>query len=80
MKIRRPLYWCAAFGLWVSGAFVLTKMWSYQKLLPDPLGSYIEFTLMFVITFYVLAIFLIRHCLDYFIRRCSFPADADQRV
>lgn len=69
-RISKPLGWCTVFAFWVFGAFLLRALWNYQKTLPDPLGSYIEFALMFLVTFYVLAIFPIKRCVDWFLCRC----------
>ena len=70
-EITRTVGWCAVFGFWILGAFLLLKIWNYQKSLPDPLGSYIEFSVMFVVTFYVLVLFPIKHCVDWFLCRCG---------
>lgn len=55
---------CAALILWGLGAVILVEIWNYQKSLSDPLGAYIQFTVMFLATFYVLALFPIKHCLN----------------
>jgi len=47
----------------------LRKIWIYQKSLPDPLGSYIEFSIMFLVTFHVLALVPIKRCVDWFLWR-----------
>jgi hypothetical protein len=65
-KMRKPLGWCAFSIFWGLGAFLLWRLWNYQKSLPDPLGSYIEFTVMFLATFYVLALFPIKHWVNRF--------------
>ena len=65
-KMRKPLGWCAVLIFWGFGALLLRQIWDYQKSLPDPLGSYIEFTLMFLVTFYVLALFPIKYWVDRF--------------
>lgn len=65
-KMRKPLGWCVIFILWGLGALFLWQIWEYQKSLPDPLASYIEFTAMFLITFYVLVLFLIKYWVDRF--------------
>ena len=65
-RMRKPLSWCAVFIFWGLGALLLRQIWDYQKSLPDPLGSYIEFTVMFFVTFYVLALFPIKHWVDRF--------------
>ena len=65
-KLRKPLGWCVVFIFWGLGAVLLWRIWEYQKSLPDPLGSYIEFTVMFFVTFYVLALFPIKHWVDRF--------------
>ena len=62
MKNRRELLdWCAVFVFWGLGALILWRIWNYQKSLPDPLGSYIEFTIMFLATFYAMALLPIKH-------------------
>jgi len=70
-EITRTVGWCTVFVFWVMGAFLLLKIWNYQKSLPDPLASYIEFSVMFVVTFYVLVLFPIKHCVDWFLCRCG---------
>ncbi|MGO9311712.1 MAG: hypothetical protein ACLQDI_03135 [Syntrophobacteraceae bacterium] len=55
---------CTIFALWGLGAFLLLKIWIYQESLPDPLGSCIEFAVMFPVAFYVLALFPIKHCVE----------------
>jgi hypothetical protein len=77
-KIYKPVGWCAVFAFWLLGALLLLKIWNYQKSLPDPLGSYIEFAVMFLVTFYVLALFLIKHCVDWFLCRCGFSMDTNR--
>jgi len=63
-------------GFWEL--FLLLKIRNYQKLLSDPLGSYIEFLVMFVVTFYVFVLFPIKHFVDWFLCRCGFSADTNQ--
>ncbi len=70
-KMQKPLCWCSGFAFWILGAFLLLKIWNYQKSLPDPLGSYIEFSIMFLVTFYFLALFPIKHCVDWFLCHCG---------
>ncbi len=65
-KMREFLVWSAALVFWGFGALILSRIWNYQKSLPDPLGSYIEFTVMFLATFYALAFFPVRHLTDRF--------------
>ncbi len=65
-KSQSSIGWCAVFVFRVLGALLLLKIWNYQKSLPDPIGSYIEFSAMFVLTFYVLVPFPIKHCVDCF--------------
>jgi len=77
-EITRTVGWCAVFVFWILGAFLLLKIWDYQKALPDPLGSYIEFSVMFVVTFYVLVLFPIKHCVDWFLSRYGLSADTNQ--
>ena len=62
------------------GAFLLLKIWNYQKSLPDPLGSYIEFPIMFLVTFYVLVLFPIKHCVDWFLCRSGFVEKTSQGI
>ncbi len=74
MKSRKELC-CriSTLALWSLGAMVLLKIWKYQKSLSDPLGAYVEFTLMFLTTFYVLALFPIKLFLDkFFSHRIAF--------
>ena len=68
-KIRRYLEWSVIFTLWVSGAVLLWELWKYQRTLPDPIGSCIEFAVMFAATFYVLILFPIKHCVGWFLCR-----------
>ncbi|MCE5335056.1 MAG: hypothetical protein LLG06_10780 [Desulfobacteraceae bacterium] len=60
MNARNLLSWCLSLALWTIGAILLWKAWIYQKALPDPLGSYIEFGIMFVSTFYILVLVVIK--------------------
>jgi hypothetical protein len=78
MKTRCFLCWCAACVFWGSGAFILWRIWNFQKLLPDPLGSYIEFTIMFLATFYVLALLPIKRWANRFILPVDAPPAKDQ--
>jgi len=55
---------CTIFAFRGLGALLLLKIWIYQKSLPDPLGSCIEFAVIFLVTFYVLALFPIKHCVE----------------
>ena len=68
-KTKKIMGWCAVIIFWVSGAVLLWRIWNYQKSLPDPIGSYIEFSVMFLVTFYVLALFPIKSCVDWFLNR-----------
>ncbi len=77
-KIYKSVRWCVVFALWVPGAFLLLKIWNYQKSLPDPLGSYIEFSIMFLATFYVLGLFPIKRCVDWFWWHCGLSAVTNQ--
>ncbi len=70
-KIVKSVDWCAVFAFWILGAFALLKMWKFATSLPDPLGSYIEVTVMFLSTLYVLALFPIKHCVDWIFGRCG---------
>jgi hypothetical protein len=56
----------------------LRQIWIYQKSLSDPLGSYIEFLIMFVVTFYFLVLFPIKHCVDWFLSRCGLVEKTSQ--
>ncbi|SPF43788.1 exported hypothetical protein [Syntrophobacter sp. SbD1] len=76
--MRKPISWCAVFVCWALGGLLLLKIWTYQKSLPDPLGSYIEFSIMFLITFYVLALLPIKHSVDWFLFRCGLFADTNR--
>jgi hypothetical protein len=44
-KVLKSMRFCAILALWAQGAFVLRQLWNFQKSLPDPLGSYIEFSM-----------------------------------
>lgn len=54
------LKWTIALALWAFGAFLLWEIWQYQKTLADPLGSYVEFAVMFITTFYGFALIPIK--------------------
>ncbi len=58
-RVTKSIGWCVAFTLWLLGAFILLKISNYQKSMPDPL----------LVTFYILALFPIKYCLDLFLRR-----------
>jgi hypothetical protein len=77
-KMQRPICWCAIFALWGLGALLLLEIWNYQKSLSDPLGSYIEFTIMFLVTFYFLALFPIKRCVDWLVSYCGLSVDANE--
>ncbi len=77
-KMSRPVSWCAVFAVWVLGALFLRQIWIYQKSLPDPLGSYIEFSIIFLVTFYVLALLPIKHCVDWFLYRSGLVEKTSQ--
>jgi hypothetical protein len=79
MKDRKELC-CriSTLALWSLGAVVLLKIWRYQKSLSDPLGAYVEFTLMFLATVYVLALFPIKLFLDRFFSHRIFIARTDR--
>jgi hypothetical protein len=79
-RIKKPFGWCTVFAFWVLGALLLRAVWIYQKSLPDPLGSYIEFAIMFLVTFYVLALFPIKRCVDWFLCRCGLFAGANESL
>ncbi len=59
-RIKFLAIWLIAFTLWLCGAGCLWKLWQFQKILPDPAASYIEFSVMFIATFYILALFPIK--------------------
>ena len=63
-SMRNSLSWGIALVMWVLGALLLWELWQIQKTLPDPLGSYIEFTVMFIATFYILALIPFKYCAD----------------
>jgi hypothetical protein len=79
-KIKKPVGWYAVFAFWVLGALLLRQISNYQKSLPDPFGSYIEFAIMFLVTFYVLALFPIKHCVDCLLRRCGLSTVTGQSI
>lgn len=56
--------WLLAITIWGSGAVILRTLWLYQKTLPDPTASFIELTVMFISTFYILALFPIKDTVD----------------
>ena len=60
---------CATYIFWGLGALFLLRIWHYQKSLPDPLGAYIQFTVMFLATFYVLALLPIKHYINRLLSR-----------
>ncbi len=62
--IKCMLIWSITLVLWAMGAISLWKLWLFQKALSDPIGSYIEFSLMFVTTFYVLALIPIKYVIN----------------
>jgi len=55
----KSIGWCTAFTFWVLGAFILLKISSSQKSMPDPL----------LVTFYILALFPIKYCIDRLLHR-----------
>ena len=77
-RIKKPVGLCIVFTFRILGAFLLLKIWNYQKSLPDPFGAYIEFAVMFLVTFYVLALFPIKHCVDWFLCRCGLFEDRNR--
>jgi len=77
-KITRTVGWCAVFAFWAFGALLFRQIWIYQKSLPDPLGSYIEFSIMFLVTFYVFALLPIKHCLDWFLCRSGLVEETNR--
>lgn len=81
LRMRNTCSWCLTLFFWVSGALLLQQIWNYQKTLSDPLGSYIEFATMFFVTFYVLALFPIKHYVDWLLRRdFSSPSIGDSTL
>jgi len=58
-QVTKSIGWGAALTLWALGAFLLLKTWNYQKSMPDPL----------LVTFYLLALFPIKYCVDWFLCR-----------
>ncbi len=79
-KMRKPLGWCAVFIFWGLGALLLWRIWDYQKSLPDSLGSYIEFTVIFLVTFYGLALFPIKYCVDRFCSLFGLPLVTNEDI
>jgi hypothetical protein len=77
-RIKKPVGWFSVFVFWFLGALLLLKIWNYQKSLPDPLGSYVEFSVMFLVTFYVLALSPIKYCVDCFLCRCGLVEETNQ--
>ncbi len=65
-SLKCILIWSFTWALWALGALFLWKMWQFQKSLPDPIGSYVEFMLMFVMTFYVLVLIPIKWAINMF--------------
>ncbi len=63
-NMRNSLSWGFALVIWFFGALLLWKTWKFQKTVPDPLGSYIEFTVMFVATFYILILIPLKYYSD----------------
>ena len=59
-QIRQIVSWVITGIIWGMGAVLLGKAWVFQKSLSDPISSYLEFTLMFVITFYPLVLFAVK--------------------
>lgn len=70
-KMKELCCCCAALIFWGVGAILLRQIWNYQKSLPDPLGAYIEFIIMFLATFYILALFPIKRCVNRFFDRIA---------
>lgn len=63
-RARVSFSWIVSCVLWSAGVFLLWKAWKYQKTLPDPVGSFIEFTVMFVATFYIFMLIPIKCRMD----------------
>ncbi len=61
------LKWLVVWMLWSGGAFLLWEAWQYQKALDDPLGSLIEFAIMFFATCYLFAFIPIKCGVDKFL-------------
>ncbi len=64
MNAKNILSWALSLTVWTAGAIILWRVWIYQKTLPDPLGSYIEFTVMFITTFYIFVLILIKQWMN----------------
>jgi hypothetical protein len=71
--------WCVAFVFWGSGAFLLWRLWNFQRSLPDPLGTYIEFTIMFLATFYVLVLFPVKSWVNWLFSSAGIRAASNKR-
>ncbi len=78
-KIKNPVCWLAGFTLWALGAILLAALWNYQKALSDPLGSYLEFSIKFFVTFYLLFLLPIKRCVNWFFSRSGIFEDNDRR-
>ncbi len=78
-RIKNPVCWLAVFALWALGAVFLLEVWNYQKALTDPLGSYVEFSVKFFVTFYLLALLPIKRCVNWIVSRSGFFEDRDDR-
>ncbi len=61
---RNSLGWLVTMTIWIIGAVILWAVWQYQKTMADPAASFIEFTIMFVSTFYILTLVLIKDTVD----------------
>ncbi len=61
---RNILGWMITMTIWTFGAVILWVIWQYQKTMADPAASFIEFTIMFVSTFYILALVPIKDIVD----------------
>jgi hypothetical protein len=61
---RYHIRWIVVWAIWSLGGLFLWILWNLQKSFPDPLGSYIEFALMFVFTFYPFALVPIKSAVD----------------
>jgi len=72
MRKKEFWVWSAAFTIWIVGALILRRVWVYQRMLSDPIGSYIEFSIMFLATFYVFALFPLKRRVDRFFALIGF--------
>lgn len=71
--------WSIILIVWLGGAYLLWLVWQYQKKLNDPAGSFIEFSIMFVGTFYVLVLIPIKCGVDRLLDKFKELPDAYSR-